>query len=65
MKLKEIRERVGLTQTAIAKKMGVTSATITQYEKGARTPNAEKMMQLAKILNVTVEDIVKCFVKGA
>ena len=63
MTFKDIRIKNGKTQSAIAKEMGLMRSTINQYEKGVRAPNAERMLKLSQILNVPVEDIVKCFVK--
>lgn len=58
-KLKDFRLRVGLTQTAVAKKLKCTSSAVNQYESGKRTPRFETLVQLAKIYNCSVADFVE------
>jgi transcriptional regulator with XRE-family HTH domain len=58
-KLRELRKRKGLTQQAVADKMGLTRVAITQYEKGVRTPKIDIAYKLARIYGVKVDDLVK------
>lgn len=54
-KIKTARKNSGLTQKALADKMGVTSRCIQYYESGVRTPQStEILIKLANALSVDV-----------
>jgi putative molybdopterin biosynthesis protein len=55
--LNEIRERRGISAAALAKLSGVTRQTIYAIEAGDYVPNTAVALQLAKILEVRVEDL--------
>ena len=56
--LAAIRKQNGLTQTALAKKAGVSRVIINQLETGARDVTTSKtMLKLARALGVTIADI--------
>ena len=59
MRLKEIRNKTGLTQEEVSVKLGVNQNTISQWETGERMPRAEKLIQLAKLFNCTVDELLK------
>lgn len=56
--LKKERKAAGLTQTALAKKAGLTPAAICNYEAGNRQPNYDALMRLADALNVSTVELV-------
>jgi len=58
VKLAEIRKSKGLTQTELAKILGCKKSTISDYERGERQPNLEKLQNLAKALDCTVNDLI-------
>ena len=53
-RLKEIRQEKNLSQTDIAKALGVTRQAISLYEKGDREPKLETWQKLADYFNVSV-----------
>ncbi|MGF0031809.1 helix-turn-helix transcriptional regulator [Bariatricus sp. SGI.154] len=55
--LKEYRARLGLNQTELGKKSGVSRQTISLIERGDYSPSVTLALKLAKICGVTVEDI--------
>ena len=55
MKLKELREKQGLSQNQLGKHLGFTRSTICQYEKGTREPDYKTLIKLANFFNVTVD----------
>lgn len=55
--IREIRERVGMTQQELAEKIGVATRTISRYETGERKPDVEKMNQIAFCLGVKSEEL--------
>lgn len=48
-RIKSVRESAGVKQEAFALAIGVTNVTISRYEKGHRTPDADFLNQLVKI----------------
>ncbi len=55
--LKEQRARLGVNQQEMGKLAGVSRQTISQIERGDYSPSVTLALKLAKLCNVTVEDI--------
>ncbi|WP_286677287.1 LexA family transcriptional regulator [Aminobacterium sp. EBM-42] len=53
-KLKECRERKGMTQQEVAEKSGYSRSSIINWEKGLRTPDANVLKTLAQVFGTTV-----------
>jgi putative transcriptional regulator len=56
-RIKEDRERLGLTQAALAEVVGVSRKTVNTVENGIFTPSTLLALKLAKALNVPVEKL--------
>ena len=56
-RLKESRARLGVKQQEMGRLAGVSRQTISQIERGDYSPSVSLALKLAKICNVTVEDI--------
>ena len=56
-RLKEHRARLGITQADMGKRAGVSRQTISLIERGDYSPSVTLALKLAKICQVTVEDI--------
>ncbi len=52
-KIKDLREKAGMTQTELADKLGLSKSVVSAYEKGIRNPSFKVLPLLAKIFNVT------------
>lgn len=55
--LRAARERLGLSQAAIGRKLGITSAAVGHYESGIAKPPLVRARQLARLLKIDVETI--------
>ena len=55
--LKEYLSRMGINQTELGKLAGVSRQTISLIERGDYSPSVTLALKLAKICQVTVEDI--------
>ena len=55
--LKLFRTMQEMTQTELAIKIGITQASVAQFESGIRKPNSKTIAKLAKALRVTPESI--------
>ena len=49
------RDMSGLRDYAVSQKTGVSSSTLTDWKKGRYTPKADKLVRIAKLLNIPVE----------
>lgn len=58
MNLTKIRTEKGMTQTALAKQLGVTSQAVSNYELGLREPSFVKLRKMADILECTVDELI-------
>lgn len=56
-RLKELRARLGVNQQEMGRLTGVSRQTISQIERGDYSPSVTLALKLAKVLNVTVEEI--------
>jgi hypothetical protein len=60
MKLKRLREQLGMSQAVLAKRVKVTQPYITMLESGAfRNPTLDVLQRLAKALKVSVGELVE------
>ncbi|MBE7462306.1 MAG: helix-turn-helix transcriptional regulator [Planctomycetes bacterium] len=52
-RIAEARNRLGLSQIALAERLGVTSGAVSQWESGTSIPETKRLMEIAAALNVT------------
>lgn len=55
MKIRELREHRGITQTELARAMDVKQSSVAQWEKDESMPAAAKLPRLASILNCSID----------
>ena len=56
--LKDIRIKNKYNQEDIATQLGVTKQTISNWEKGKRTPDINHLIKLANIYQVTLDSLI-------
>lgn len=56
--MKQIRERLGFTQSAVARELGVSRQAYNQWELGKRQADYEYLLRLAELFDTTVENIL-------
>ena len=56
-RLKEYREKIKVNQTEMGNLVGVSRQTISQIERGDYSPSVTLALKIAKVLNVSVEEI--------
>lgn len=54
-RLKEIRKDKGLSMSELANKIGVSTNTISRWERGERISNLEALVALAKFFKVSTD----------
>lgn len=58
-RMRELREAAGLTQAALAEKLGVPQSAISQWEGGRHAPPVTSVPDLAKALGVEAGELFK------
>jgi len=59
MNIKSARKRLGMSQEELAKRIGTQQKAISGYETGVRSPRIDKIPKLARVLKVSIDDLVK------
>lgn len=57
MRIRELRERRGLTGTELARMTGVTLPAVIGWENGSKTPTTDKLPTIAAVLECEVGDL--------
>ena len=57
--IKEHRERLGMTQSELAKAVGVRRETIVHLENGKYNPSLKLAMDIASVFETTVETLFR------
>ena len=55
--MKTYREKIGITQDQLAKKLGIARQTVLFLEKGKYNPSLRLAYQISKELNAKIEDL--------
>lgn len=55
VRLKELREKAGLSQSALAKRLGFAQSTIGMWESGKNKPEFDTLTQIADFFHVSVD----------
>jgi len=56
-RIKELREKHGITQEVLAQKVDVTRQTILFLEKGTYNPSLRLAYKIARVFNSRIEDV--------
>ena len=57
-KLIELRKKEGLSQEELGYKLNVTRQTVSKWELGQTTPEMEKLVEMSKIFNISVDELI-------
>lgn len=56
--IKKYRQAANLTQVQLAKKLNITSASVSNWEKGANSIEIDKLFELCDALGISISDII-------
>ena len=56
--IKKYRLLSGMSDGQMAKKLGVSNQIIKRYEDDTMIPNSERLIEIAKLFNVSISDLV-------
>lgn len=54
-KIRELRKKSGMTQSELAKKLGISPSAVGMYEQGRREPDNKVLLKLCGIFNTTTD----------
>ncbi len=57
-RISELRTQFGITQTELAKRLGVTRSSVNAWELGFATPQLKHIVEMSKIFGTTVDAIL-------
>ena len=56
--IKRLRESMGLSQAALARKLGVTRVSVNAWEMELSSPTAAYLVEMARLFHTTTDDIL-------
>ena len=56
--LKVLREKIGISQRTLAKKLGVQPTDVSSYERGEKLPTVEKLIKIADFFDVSADKLL-------
>lgn len=57
LRIKELREQLGISQCCLASTLGVDQTSISQWERGTANPTVPRLPELAKALHCTIDEL--------
>ncbi len=54
-RIKELRENAGLSQAALAKKLGISRSAVNAWEMGFSTPTTQYVVALSRLFHITAD----------
>ena len=63
MTIRQARQKIGLSQTEFAEKLGVNQSAVSQWESGAKLPKLEHIMAIQKLTGASPTEMYKEILK--
>lgn len=63
-RIRQARDKENLFQSQLGQALGVSGAVISNWEKGLNKPDADKLVRLCEILNVSAAYLLDCWTGG-
>ena len=57
-KIREYRERHGLSQEELARRLGIDRSSVAKWESGCNTPRLAHLLELAKIFRCSLDELI-------
>lgn len=52
------RQKAGLSQAAAAKQLGISAASVSQWETGKTAPDSKRLLDIASLYGCTVDELL-------
>lgn len=62
LKFKELLKEVDMNGAQLARRLDVSVAAVSAWCTGKSAPNYDRLPEIAKVLNVSIDKVVECFV---
>jgi transcriptional regulator with XRE-family HTH domain len=59
LNLKDARKKRNISQSELARQLNTAQQVISDYEVGKKTPSLERLVDLAQILDVSLDELVE------
>lgn len=59
LRIRKMRERKGLSQAELAQRLNVSQSAVTQWETGTRLPATKNLIEIAKVLECTIDELFR------
>ncbi len=56
--LKQVREKLGLTQLKVSLDLNISREALSHYENGKREPTLELLVKMSKYFNVSIDYLI-------
>lgn len=53
------RKKTGLSQAAVGEKLGISAASICQWETGKTAPDSKRLLEIAELYGCTVDELLR------
>lgn len=57
LKIKELRNKIGISQNELAKQLDVVQSTVSMWENGTNSPKTSMIPKLAEILQCSIDEL--------
>lgn len=57
MKIQTLREKAGLSQAEVARRLGLDFSTVSHWERGTAIPRADKLPVLADLFGCSIDEL--------
>ena len=64
MSFKELLKEKDITGAQLSRRLGKTSAAVSKWIQSKSEPSLTDVKKISKILNVSTDDVLNCFVGG-
>lgn len=57
--IRKHREEIGMTQTELASRLGVSQGAVSQWESGSTQPEIKHLVKMSEMFGCSVDELIK------
>lgn len=62
-RFKQLLRKVDINGSQLARKLGVTAASVNQWTRGKQIPPVKRFQEIASALSVSINEVTECFIE--